>query len=66
MSKYKIHTIVEQDATYDSKFSLPFSEYILLRMINGNSAEYQEDIDDMINPKRLTVRITIETKEKAE
>jgi len=64
MSDYKIENVIEQLGTFDGKWKLPIDEYLLMKIINHNAAEDEEEIEEMKNPKRLIVRVIIETKEK--
>lgn len=61
--KYKIETILEQERTFDGKWELSIDPYLLMKIINHNAAEDDEDSKEMENPKKIIVRVIIETRE---
>ncbi len=63
MEEWKTVDVFEQEATHDGKFKLPVDGYLLMKIINHMAAESDEDLEEMENPKRLAVRIIIETRE---
>lgn len=63
MSGYKVVEVVEQEGTFDGKWALPFRAGLLIQMVNYLAASDCVEINEMENPKRILVRVTIETKE---
>ena len=63
LNDFKIHTIFEQEATHDGKFSMPIPD-LLMTLANYYGAWEQEDVDCMVDPKRYVVRVIVEVKEK--
>ena len=63
MSEFNVKKRLEQEVTVDGDWKLPFDDSLLVYMVNHDAAKDEEDIDDMDNPKRMIVRITISTKE---
>jgi hypothetical protein len=63
-NKFKIETVLEQEGTFDGKWELSIDEYLLMKIINHNAAEDDEDAKEMEYPKKFIVRVIIETKEK--
>jgi len=63
MSKWKIIEVLEQEGTYDGKWELTIPSYLLMKIINHAAAENDDDLNDMKNPKRLVVRVRIQTRE---
>ena len=63
MSEFKVKHCLEQEITVDGDFKLPFAESLLIQMVNHNGAMDEEELNDMENPKEITVRITISVKE---
>ncbi len=66
MNEYKLRTSLVQEVTVDSDWSLPFSESLLVQMVNYYAASNEEELNDMVQPKNMIVRITIETIETKE
>ncbi len=63
MNDYKIVEVVEQEGTFDGKYKLSFDPSLLIKIVNHMAAEDEADVEEMENPKRLAVRVTIETRE---
>ncbi len=63
MNDYKIVEVIEQEGTFDGKYKLSFDPYLLIKIVNHMAAEDEADVEEMENPKRLAVRMTIETRE---
>lgn len=61
--KWNVVDVVEQEGTYDGKWKLTIDHYLLMKIINHGAAEDAEEVSEMENPKRLAVRVIIETKE---
>jgi hypothetical protein len=63
VSDYKIIEVYEQEATFDGKFSMTIDGYLLMKIINHAGAESTEEAEEFDNPKRMAVRVVIETRE---
>ena len=61
---YKTHDVIEQECTFDGQFRLPISAVLLMDIINGMSARDDDEISEMIDPRKIIVRVIIQTKER--
>lgn len=62
-NEFKIADVLEQRRTFDSKWTLPFSGELLMKIINGEAADSDDEIAEMENPKDFIVRVIIQTRE---
>ena len=60
---FKIVTVIEQKAVFDGEYSPAIDDYLLMKIVNHNAAEDDDEIAEMENPKRYLVRVTIEAME---
>ncbi len=63
MSEYRVSEVIEQEGTFDGKWNLALDSYLLMKIVNHAAAESEEEIAEMKDPKRLSVRVIIETRE---
>lgn len=62
-SEYKTVEAVEQQVTFDGKYKPAIDSYLLMCIINNKGSNDADEIAEMTNPKRLAVRVIIETRE---
>lgn len=63
LNKFNLKTCLEQEVIVDGDFKLPFDDDLLMSLVNYNAAKDDDEINDMDNPKKMVVRITVSTKE---
>lgn len=63
MSDFETVEVVEQEGVFDGRWSLPIDTYLLMRIVNHFAATDDEEMEEMSNPKRIAVRVIIQTKE---
>ena len=64
--KMNVHTVIEQEQTFDGKFTQGVDNYLLIKIINHHASECLEDAAEMDNPQRFVVRVIIEVSEGRE
>ena len=60
---FKIVTVIEQKAIFDGEYLPAIDDYLLMKIVNHNAAEDDDEIAEMETPKRYVVRVTIEVAE---
>ena len=61
---YQLQDVFIQEGTFDGKWILSIDPLLLMNIINHRAAESEAEIAEMADPKRISVKVIIETKVK--